>query len=320
VASVPGFFQHERAIVESHSIGRGTRVWAMAHILPGAVIGEDCNICDHVFIENDVVIGNRVTVKCGVQLWDGIYIDDDVFIGPNATFTNDPFPRSKQRPDSPLRTQIRRGASIGANATILPGLTIGERAMIGAGAVVTRNVPPLAIVSGNPARIVGYDGADRVPLAVINGAPSQAPARTGAAATRVPGVTLQRLPSAADMRGQLAVAEIGKQVPFDVKRIFMVYGVPGREVRGEHAHKNLHQFLVCVHGECSVVADDGEHRQEFLLNDPTLALHIPPRIWAVQYKHAHDAVLIVFASDFYDPSDYIRDYSEFLQMVGKSHA
>ena len=148
-------------------VGAGTRIWAFAHVLPGARIGADCNICDHVFIENDVGVGDRVTVKCGVQLWDGVTLEDDVFVGPNATFTNDPF-----RAASSIRRHSRapwsaRGASIGANATILPGLTIGAGAMVGAGAVVMRNVPPNAIVVGNPARIIGYvetqrqAGADR---------------------------------------------------------------------------------------------------------------------------------------------------------------
>src|SRR5688572_24596051 len=114
-------FKHPLALVESHSIGEGTRIWAFAHVLPNAKIGRECNICDHTFIENDVVIGDRVTIKCGVQLWDGITIEDDVFIGPNATFTNDPFPRSKHYlpPDSMPRTRVKTGASIGANATIV---------------------------------------------------------------------------------------------------------------------------------------------------------------------------------------------------------
>lgn len=313
------FFQHEKAIVESRAIGRGTRIWALAHILPGATIGEDCNICDHVFIENDVTVGNRVTIKCGVQLWDGTTIEDDVFIGPNATFTNDAFPRSKQYRAAASRIVVKHGASIGANATILPGLQIAERAMVGAGSVVTRNVPPLAIVAGSPARIIGYDGADRSDaFAKKDGVPSiAAPPQPGTAPTRVPGVTVHRLPAAADMRGQLAVAEVGRHIPFTVKRFFAVYGVPGKEVRGEHAHRKLHQFLVCVHGDCSVVADDGEARQEILLNDPTIGVHIPPLIWSVQYKHSHDAVLLVFASDFYDPEDYIRDYASFLDAAGK---
>lgn len=147
---------HQTALVHSTQIGPGTRIWAFVNICPGARIGSDCNICDHVFIENDVVVGDRVTVKCGVQLWDGVALEDDVFVGPNATFTNDPFPRSRVYPAQYWRTIVRKGASIGANATILPGITIGAGAMVGAGAVVTRDVPPNAIVVGNPARIKGY--------------------------------------------------------------------------------------------------------------------------------------------------------------------
>jgi acetyltransferase-like isoleucine patch superfamily enzyme len=152
------YFAHPAAIVESVNIGAGTRIWAFAHILPGAVVGTDCNICDHTFVENDVVLGDRVTVKSGVQLWDGLRVEDDVFIGPNAAFTNDPFPRSRQRPAQFVRTTLRAGASIGANATLLCGITVGEDAMVGAGAVVTDNVPPGAVVVGNPARVTRYVG------------------------------------------------------------------------------------------------------------------------------------------------------------------
>ena len=148
-------FVHSHALVESETIGENTRIWAFTHILQGARIGADCNICDHVFVENDVVIGDRVTIKCGVQIWDGLRIEDDVFIGPNATFTNDFFPRSKQ-PFVLLKTTVERGATIGANATILPGLTIGASAMVAAGAVVTKDVPARALVAGNPARLVRY--------------------------------------------------------------------------------------------------------------------------------------------------------------------
>ena len=145
---------HPSADVQSQKIGEGTRIWQFVVILPGAVIGKDCNICSHVFVENDVVVGDRCTVKCGVQLWDGVVLEDDVFVGPNATFTNDPFPRSRVMPESFPKTSIKRGASIGANATILPGLVIGERAVVGAGAVVVADVPAGAIVAGNPARIL----------------------------------------------------------------------------------------------------------------------------------------------------------------------
>jgi len=151
------FFVHPNSLVEQGAIiGENTRVWAFAHILSGAMIGNDCNICDHVFIENDVVIGSRVTVKCGVQLWDGLRIADDVFIGPNVTFANDLFPRSKQYPESYLETRIEQGASIGAGAVILPGLIIGKQAMVGAGSVVTKSVLPRAVVAGNPAKMMRF--------------------------------------------------------------------------------------------------------------------------------------------------------------------
>ena len=145
---------HPSSDVQSKQIGEGTRVWQYVVILPGAVIGRDGNICSHCFIENQVVVGDRVTVKCGVQLWDGITLEDDVFVGPNATFTNDREPRSRNAKATMLSTLVKKGASIGANATILPGLTIGEGAMVGAGSVVTKDVPPRTLVLGNPARVI----------------------------------------------------------------------------------------------------------------------------------------------------------------------
>lgn len=147
---------HPLADIQSFHIGPTTRIWQFVVILPNARIGSDCNICSHVLIENDVIIGDRVTVKCGVQLWDGLRIEDDVFIGPNVTFTNDPFPRSKRYPSKFPVTTVKAGASIGGGATILPGVTIGRNAMVGAGAVVTKSVPDGAVVVGNPARIVRY--------------------------------------------------------------------------------------------------------------------------------------------------------------------
>ena len=301
-------FLHPKALCESKNIGIGTRIWAFAHILPGAVVGQDCNICDHVFIENDVVIGNRVTIKSGVQLWDGLRIEDDVFIGPNATFTNDPFPRSKQYVDTYPQTLVHSGASIGANATLLPGLVIGAKAMIGAGAVVTRDVPPGAIVTGNPGRIVGYEGASAV------NATTTAISPTAITATQVRGVSLYKLPSFRDMRGSLSVVEFERDLPFVPQRCFTVYAVPGKDVRGEHAHRQCQQLLICTAGSVHIVADDGQQRQEFILNSPDLALHLPPLVWGTQYKYSSDAVLLVLASHAYDSSDYIRDYDEFLRL------
>lgn len=146
---------HPTADVQALKVGARTQVWQFVVILPQAAIGEDCNICSHCFVENDVVVGDRVTVKSGVQLWDGLRLEDDVFVGPNVTFTNDRMPRSRVYPESFSKTVVRRGASIGGGATILPGVEIGERAMVGAGAVVTRDVPARSIVVGNPARVIG---------------------------------------------------------------------------------------------------------------------------------------------------------------------
>lgn len=151
--SVDAYIHPHALVEEGVTLGKDTRVWAFVHILPGAVIGEECNICDHVFVEGNVIIGDRVTVKCGVQIWDGLRIESDVFIGPNATFTNDPYPRSKQDFEL-LYTTVHEGATIGANATILPGITIGAKAMVGAGAVVTKDVPANTLVLGNPARVI----------------------------------------------------------------------------------------------------------------------------------------------------------------------
>nr|WP_314614801.1 acyltransferase [uncultured Pseudomonas sp.] len=145
---------HPLADVSSDSVGKGTRVWQFVVILAGAKIGQDCNICAHSLIEGDVIVGDRVTVKSGVFLWDGTRVADDVFIGPNATFTNDPLPRSKAYPEVFKGISLEKGSSIGANATILPGVRVGEYAMVGAGAVVTKDVPPYAVVVGNPARVI----------------------------------------------------------------------------------------------------------------------------------------------------------------------
>jgi len=147
---------HPLAHCLATDIGAGTRIWQFAVIYEGAQIGSDCNICAHTLVEADVLIGNNVTIKSGVYLWDGLTIEDNVFIGPNATFTNDKHPRSKVYPEAFLRTLIKKGASIGANATILPGIEIGEYSVVGAGAVVTKSIPPYAVVMGNPAKIIRF--------------------------------------------------------------------------------------------------------------------------------------------------------------------
>jgi UDP-2-acetamido-3-amino-2,3-dideoxy-glucuronate N-acetyltransferase len=303
------FFVHPNAIVESAHIGKNTKVWAFAHILSGAVIGEDCNICDQTFIENDVLVGDRVTIKCGVQLWDGVTLEDDVFVGPNVTFMNDLFPRSNHPPENQLSTIVRKGASIGANATILAGINIGPQAMIGAGAVVTHDVPAFAIVVGNPARIRGY-------VSTTN----DKALRSHAEVDQLGGLTVSKaklikLPRIVDLRGSLSFGEYDKHLPFEPKRYFVIFDVPSIEVRGEHAHREQHQFLVCLKGSCMIVLDDGRNREELSLNQPDVGLHIQPMIWAIEYKFTQDAVLLVLASDIYDEKDYIRDYDTYLRTI-----
>jgi acetyltransferase-like isoleucine patch superfamily enzyme len=307
-------FVHADARLESRHIGPRSSVWAFAHVLSGARIGSDVNICDHVFIENDVVVGDRVTIKSGVQLWDGLRVEDDVFIGPNATFTNDRFPRSKQRPSSFARTTICKGASIGGGAVILPGVTIGKHAMVGAGAVVTRDVPPLAVVVGNPARIAGYvESVIARPDHVLGERDRLAPGGWG-----VKGAEIVTLPAFRDIRGSLSVSELGQALPFVPSRIFYVWGVPNSRVRGEHAHRTCSEFLVCVAGSCRVLADDGTRRGEVVLDGPTVGLYVAPMVWTVQYQHTTDTVLVVAASHGYDPDDYIRDYDDWLAEVESS--
>ncbi len=313
MTDLPDFYVHPQALCESASIGPRSRVWAFAHILPGATIGADCNICDGVFIENDVKVGDRVTVKCGVQLWDGVQLEDDVFVGPNVTFVNDMFPRSRQPPTEFARTLVKQGASIGANATILANISIGQNAMVGAGSVVTQPVPANAIVVGNPAKIVGYVNAPNA-----SGGAFGIPTNTGqspAPPSRVKGVQVTQLKYVPDLRGTLSAGEFGRDIPFVPQRYFLVFDVPTAKTRGEHAHIQCHQFLVAVKGSVSVVADDGATREEFLLDRPELGIYLPPMTWGIQYRYSADAVLLVFASHHYDPQDYIRDYADFLARV-----
>jgi acetyltransferase-like isoleucine patch superfamily enzyme/dTDP-4-dehydrorhamnose 3,5-epimerase-like enzyme len=309
------FYQHSSAIVEAESIGAGTRIWAFSHILPGAVIGNDCNICDHTFVENDVVVGNNVTIKCGVQLWNGVRLEDEVFVGPNATFTNDSFPRSGRQPDHYPQTVVRRGASIGANATILPGLTIGQNAMVGAGAVVTKDVPPNAVVQGNPAQLVGYSTPDRHREIV----PPREPALAMSSKVEelsVPGVQLIPMPIVRDLRGALTFGQYPDHLPFVPQRIFVVYDVPSSKIHGEHAHRTLAQFFVCMVGSVHVAVENGEVTDSVVLSGPGVGLYVPPMVWSTQYAYTSDAMLLVLASDVYDEAEYVRDYDEYLRLVG----
>jgi UDP-2-acetamido-3-amino-2,3-dideoxy-glucuronate N-acetyltransferase len=312
---LPEVYVHETALCETRQVGKGTRVWAFAHVLEGAKIGEDCNICDHVFVEGDVVVGNRVTLKCGVQLWNGVRLGDDVFIGPNATFSNDRFPRSKVRPEKFDVTIVERGASIGANATILPGVRISQHAMVGAGAVVTRDVPPNAIVVGNPAKIVGYTSQDGLKASSIIDPELQLEGHIGTKELGVGGAQLWQLRSFRDMRGDVVPIELTRDLPFSPTRHFVVFGVPDGRVRGEHAHRECHQFLVALHGKFHLVLSDGQNSTEVIMKSPNYGVYMPPLVWGIQYKFSQDCVLSVYCSHLYDPADYIREFQEFERAV-----
>lgn len=298
------FFVHEQALCESRQIGPGTRIGAFAHVLAGTRIGADCNVGDGAFLGDAVVIGDRVTLQSGARLCDCVELACDVFVGSNVTFSS-----AGREPSHNARTVVNACASIGAGATILSGVEIGRGAEVDAGAVVSRSVPPNAIVTGNPAHIVGYtetrrpDGQEHHPVA-----PTSGTIKLG-----VGGVCLHRSTEFSDLRGSLTAGELPHDdVPFVPRRWFLVYDVPNREVRGEHAHRLCHQFLVCVSGNMTIAVDDGEHRAEVKLDAPTLGLYVPPLVWASQFRYSPDAVLLVLASDPYDASDYIRDYDLFL--------
>ena len=300
----------ETAKVLTKNIGDRTKIWQFVVILEQAQIGSDCNICSHVFIENQVVIGNKVTIKSGVQIWDGVTLEDEVFVGPNVSFTNDKFPRSKKHQKKVLQTIIRRGASISSGAIILPGIEVGENAMIGAGAVVTNNVPANAIVKGNPGRITGYVDSSQIDVAQNY---SSIEGEVSNTLIDVKGVEIITLKTFSDIRGNIAIANIKEDIPFVPKRFYMIYGVPSKETKGQYALKTCHQFITCARGSCKILLDDGNNRKEILLDSPRFGLYIHPKVWVSQYRFSEDALLSVFASEEYNPEDYIRNYSEFLK-------
>lgn len=289
----------------SDAVGAGTNIDSFVHIAAAVKIGTDCTIGSRTMIDSGVSIGDRVVLEGGSHLFTGLVIEDDVYIGTNATFARARVPREAAPSPAIL---LRHHCSIGANATLCPGVTIGEHSIVDAGAVVTQSVQPYAIVSGNPAQVVGF--ANTSESTVI---------RSGASASqshiiesKVRGVRAYDLPFISDPRGNLTVGEFERTLPFIPKRYFITFDVPNAKLRGEHAHRQCEQFLVCVRGSCAVVVDDGTHREEFLLDRPTFGVHVPAMIWATEYKHSPDSTLMVFASDYYDPEDYIRDYQEFL--------
>jgi UDP-2-acetamido-3-amino-2,3-dideoxy-glucuronate N-acetyltransferase len=289
------YFVHPQGLCETSSVGSGTKIWAFAHILPGAVVGRECNICDGVFVESDVVIGDQTTIKSGVQLWDGVRLGNRVFIGPNATFTNDIFPRSKRYLASYPKTVVRDGASVGANATIMPGIQIGEGAMIGAGTVVLSDVPARAVIAGNPGRVVGYAESQAVNHENL---PEDFSVKSIQVAVK------------ADSRGRLVAFEFA-DMPFMPQRMFAIDLVKSHGGRGGHAHRECAQIIGASAGAVTCALDDGTQAYEVLLEDPSRALFVPAGVWVLLFGFTQNAVATVLASHPYSVTDYINDYSEF---------
>jgi UDP-2-acetamido-3-amino-2,3-dideoxy-glucuronate N-acetyltransferase len=255
--------------------------------------------------DNGTFIAPTAKIMPGAYIGLGVKIAERVMVCANAVVLG--------KDDYPLMAaaEIGPGAIIGANSTIFAGVVVGMRAQVKPGSVVTRSVPPLAVVEGNPALITGYvattnSGNDALPSNGVKGQPTQ---------SKVKNVSLHQLGLISDLRGNLSVGEFEKDIPFKAARYFLVFDVPTAETRGEHAHKVCEQFLVCIKGSCSVVADDGDTREEFLLNSPARGLYLPAMTWGIQYHYTSDAILLVFASDYYDSSDYIRDYGGFIAAV-----
>lgn len=301
-------FIHPTAEIQGDStVGEGTRIWQNVIVLPDVKIGCDCNICANCLFDVGVRIGNNVTIKPGVELAVLMVVEDDVFIGACAVFTNTRYPRSGVRDIVRTPPRLCRGCTIGAGAVLLPNVVVGEGAMIGAGSVVTKNVPPYAIVVGNPAHIVGYVNAQK-----ISGDCGANQVVSGGVIGKT-GARMYEIPHFCDLRGDLNVLEFEKILPFPVRRMFYTYNVGSTDVRGEHAHKVCEQFLLAIHGSLHVIVDDGTHREEYVLDSPSHGLHLPAGCWGVEYKHSPDCVLLVLASLPYQSDDYIRNYGEFVE-------
>jgi hypothetical protein len=247
---------------------------------------------------------DSIRVGAGAFVAKGALLAPGVRVGPNAVIL-----APEGAGGTP--TIVEHDAVIGANATILSGVSVGFEAQVRPGAVVSRSVPPRAIADGNPALIVGYVDAERPSQEV----PSWSAGPGEPRLSRVRGVALLPLRTAADMRGALAVAEAGQELPFEPKRSFLVYNVPSAETRGQHAHLRCHQLLIAACGRVRVVADDGLEREEFVLDRPSIGLLLPAMTWGIQYGYTPESVLLVLASELYDPADYIRDYAHFVRLA-----
>lgn len=254
-------------------------VSASASVDPSASLGAYCFVGDRCVIDRDVKIGVRASL---------LGAPDNI--------------------GTP--TQIERGATIGAGSVISPGTVIGTNAVVRPGTVIDADVPPWAIVQGNPAAVVGYAGADPV-----EGARFVSPPVHAGDSVEFVGCSVTRLPEVVDLRGALTYGEVDQFLPFAPQRFFVVYDVPSEKIRGSHAHHELHEWIVAVHGSVTVTADNGFDRAQVILDDPTLALHLRPMTWTTQYAYSPGAVLVVLCSHRYEDEDYIRNYDDYMALV-----
>lgn len=254
-----------------------------------------CIVDSSAKIGKGTQFGPNVVVRAGSQIGEDVRLAAGTYIGEGAS--------------------IASGATLGPNSVVMADRRIGPHAELTAGSVATEDVPPYAIAEGNPAQIVGYHSspayAADLRLRASTIAHESAPLPLGRS-------TLHMLPRVDDLRGSLVFGEIDAHLPFTPVRYFTVFGVPGREVRGEHCHKELHELIICVNGECTVMVNDGTERAEIVLDTPTAALHLRPMTWTAQYHYSPDAVLLVLCSHVYEADDYIRTYAEFERLLAES--
>lgn len=269
---------HPTALCSHDQIGEGTDVGAYCVIERHSIIGRNTSVSHGVTIAANTRVGDEAKIGAGARIGSGCTIGNKV--------------------------------TIGANAVISDGISLHIGSCVSPNSRVLMSVPPYAIVGGSEASITGYVDANPGVLSKIKQAPTENPQES-----RVQGARYYQIRQFPDLRGDLSVGEFETDLPFLPKRYFLVHNVASEKIRGEHAHKKCHQFLTCVHGSCSVIADDGTNRQEFILDRPTVGVHLSPMVWGIQYKFTRDAVLLVFTSEHYDPEDYIRNYNDFSKLA-----
>jgi carbonic anhydrase/acetyltransferase-like protein (isoleucine patch superfamily) len=271
----------------------------MAGISRSAFVPTGANVASDVFVGELAI------------LVDGLTIEEDVRIGAGVIFAT----------DGKKRTIVKAGSRVAAGAVIGAGIELGRKCEVRAGSVVLDSVPANAIVQGNPAQIIGYNTESE--LVSFKGdshaaSTGQFPTDSSVTPLGVGGAALHRMKKVVDMRGSITVGEVGREVPFKPERYFIIFDVPNQELRGAHAHRVCHQFLICVRGSSRILVDDGVNRREVILDRPEIGVYMPPMIWGTQYRYTVDAVLLVFASHHYDANDYIRSYDQFLELIENS--